>query len=220
MGPPATDAATLARFLVELRSAGIGDPALLTAFERVPRAMFFPDMRAGLLYAPIALPLPCGEEAAPPLRVARLLHHLRLSPGLGVLEIGTGSGYPAALMASLGCSVLSLERTATLRRRAENALTLLGLETKVEIRQADGLAPLRPRDDRRFERIVLHGASGSLPNHLFDRLAPGGFLVAYRRKLGVTRLERWSRDASGQNSFEDLGEAPAPGLIEGLPAVL
>lgn len=207
----------LARFVLHLRSRGLTDPALLTAFERCPRAQFMPQAPAQHLYAGIHLPLPCGEEAPDAATLARHLLLLKLQPGLRVLEIGTGSGYFTALLARMGCSVVSLERYATLLKGAERALATLGLH-HVELRQADGLARLEHLGG--FDRLVLNGSVDGLSNHMLERLKEGGLVLGARKRNGETRLIQWTRGAGHVTEQGDCGPSRLPPLREGLPQVL
>lgn len=203
----------LARFVLHLRSRGLTDPALLNAFERCPRAQFLPHAPAQHLYSGLHLPLPCGEEAIDPSTLARHLVLLKLQPGLRVLEIGTGSGYFTALLARMGCSVVSLERYATLLKGAERALAALGLH-HVELLQADGLARLEHLGG--FDRLVLNGAVDGLANHVLERLKEGGLALGARKRNGETRLVQWTRAAGHVTEQSDYGASRLPPLREGV----
>ncbi|MCA1952848.1 MAG: protein-L-isoaspartate O-methyltransferase [Hyphomicrobiales bacterium] len=214
-GLPADTA--LARFILDLRSKGLTDPALLTAFERVPRARFLPGIAPGRLYSPLALPLPCGEEATDPFSLARHLVLLDLRPGLRVLEIGTGSGFLAALMARLGASVTSYERYRTLIRQAEAALRASGAED-VRLALGDGLARIEGLGG--FDRVILNGALEQVPAFLLERIGPGGIMLGHRRRGRETRLVIWRKDLTGHAEPQDLGPSRAGILRAGLPAAL
>ncbi len=207
----------LARFVLHLRSRGLTEPALLNAFEHTPRALFLPEMPAHFLYSGHHLPLPCGEEAIDPATLARHLVLLKLQPGLRVLEIGTGSGFMAALLARLGCSVVSLERYATLKSRAAQALAHLGLH-HVELHQADGLA--RAENLGGFDRLILNGTVDALPNHIFERLKDGGMVLGARKRSGNCQLMTWRKHAGQIMEAQDHGASRLPPLREGLAAAL
>lgn len=207
----------LARFVLHLRSRGLTEPSLLNAFERTPRGLFLPDIQPPLLYSNLHLPLPCGEEAIDPATLARHLVLLKLQPGLRVLEIGTGSGFFSALLARLGCSVVSLERYATLMRRAEGALSRLGLH-HVELHQADGLA--RTEHLGGFDRLILNGTVDALPNHVFERLKDGGLALGARKRSGTCQLMTWHKSAGRVIEPHDHGASRLPPLREGIPAFL
>lgn len=209
--------AALARFILDLRSRGLMDPALLTAFERLPRAEFLPGQALRHIYAPIALPLPCGEEATDPFTLARQLVLMDLNPGMSVLEIGTGSGFLSALMARLGCKVTSFERYRTLLKQAERRFRHLGIGD-VRAFLGDGLA--RHDSPETYDRIIVNGAVEAMPNHLFDRLKTGGMALASRHNGKETRLFSWKRDLSGFPVSVDCGPSRAGAMREGLPTIL
>jgi protein-L-isoaspartate(D-aspartate) O-methyltransferase len=211
------DDTALARFLLDLRSAGLTEPALFNAFERVPRSVFLPEARTGLLYQPIALPIACGEEAEDPFLIARMLLLARISPGQRILEIGTGSGFSAALMAMVGAEVISLERYARLGLHASRAINTLGLRS-VTILQADGLGR-RPIGGP-FDRLLLGGSLDLVPQQLFEGLVPGGIAIGGRRRQGETRLTLWRIDQAGFPVETDLGPARLAPLRSGLPRAL
>ena len=112
----------LAQFILTLRASGVRDKDLLVAFEKTTRGIFMPRSNQSLLYAPYALPIDCGAEATPPQVVAMVLGALNLKPGMRVLDIGTGSGYQAAVLARFGCQVVTLERFHTLHLAAARAM--------------------------------------------------------------------------------------------------
>lgn len=214
--PDAADAA-LARFILELRSRGLTDPALLNAFERLPRERFIPAFGADRLYSPLSLPIACGEEATDPYTLARHLRQLDVRPGHRVLEIGTGSGFQAAVMARLGASVASYDRYRTLLRGAEQALRASSIFT-VSLGLADGMDRLDRSDP--FDRIIINGAIESMPAGLLDRLNPHGIAMAARRRGLETRLVLWRKDLSGDAAEQDLGNSRLGPLRDGLPSVL
>lgn len=212
-----SDDTALARFILDLRSRGLTDPAMLNAFERVPRGHFAGKYPVSLLYSPISLPLPCGEEATDPFSLARHLLLIEIRAGLRVLEIGTGSGFLSALMVRLGATVTSYERYRTLIRRAETAWRLSGV-TGVMPLLGDGLA----RQDRAetFDRIIVNGALETVPQHLIDRLSPNGIALAHRRRGLETRLFLWRKDLSGHPVAKDCGPSRMGLMRAGLPLAL
>lgn len=192
----------LARFILDLRSKGLTDPALLNAFERVPRAAFVPGFDASFLYSSISLPIACGEEATNPFSLARQLVLLDIRPGQRVLEIGTGTGFLSAILARLGASVTSYERYRTLLRQAENAFRISNI-TSVTPLLGDGLARLERVDG--FDRIIVNGAVETMPQHLMDRLNANGIALAHRRRGLETNLIVWKKDLSGFPAANDCG---------------
>lgn len=197
-----------AAFVLALRGRGLRDTALLRAFERVPRARFaLPEHRAHAR-RDIALPLPCGAAMTAPGTVARMLALLRVEPGQSVLEVGTGSGYVAALMADLGAAVTGLERYAGLVRHAAERLGQAG----PRVLHADGLAPV----EGAYDRILVNGSVAALRPHWLAALKPGGRLVAgLRDGQGTCRLIAYLRDTDG---CEEGPAALLPALVPGRAA--
>lgn len=214
-----TDAAdaALARFILDLRSRGMTDPAVLTAFERLPREAFIPGFAARRLYSPVALPLPCGEEATDPFTIARHIVQLDIRPGHRVLEIGTGSGFQAAILARLGATLVSYERYRTLLRGAEQAFRATQI-TSVTPLLGDGLARLDRPDS--FDRIIVNGAVEALPPALFERLNPNGAVLMHRRLGLETRLVLLRKDLSGHAAEQEQGLSRMGPMRGGIPAVL
>lgn len=167
-----------AAFVLSLRARGIADLSLLRVMETVRREVFAPRRYADLSRQDVALPLPCGETMTAPTTVALMLAALAIRPGHRVLEIGTGSGYASALMASLGGEVRSVERKPVLFDSALQRLRTVGLVEKCEMVCGDGFA--EPSGEERYHRILLNGAfeGQGVPASVTSRLAVGGRLVA------------------------------------------
>jgi protein-L-isoaspartate(D-aspartate) O-methyltransferase len=158
-----------------LAAQGISDPATLAALRAVPRHEFVPeDLRR---YAYENAPLPIGREQtiSQPYIVATMTQAIRPRPGLRVLEIGTGSGYQAAVLAEAGCRVYSIEILAELAGRARATLARLGYDS-VQVRHGDGY--LGWPEAAPFDAVVVTAAPETLPRTLLEQLAPGGRLVA------------------------------------------
>ena len=189
-----------AAFILALRARGIRDTGVLRAMELVPREIFAPRRFVDLARADVALPLPCGQTMTSPGTVANMLVALGVEDGQRVLEIGTGSGYVTTLLTRLGGQVVSVERFATLAESATEHLKVAQTRgARIEI--GDGLAQ-RPRE--RFDRIVLNGACGSIPEAVTALLAPGGRLVGALTVDGVPRLVRIERHVDGA-LHQDIG---------------
>ncbi len=162
-------------FQLSLRRRGISDQAVLRAMEEVPRDAFVvPEDRAAA-WRDTALGIPCGQTISQPFVVAFMTEQLQVRPHHRVLEIGTGSGYQAAVLSRLCAEVVSVERFRTLADSARQRLKDLGI-TNVEVRLADGLA--LPADLGTFDRIIVTAAMPEIPASLTDLLAPDGVLVA------------------------------------------
>ena len=207
-----------AQFMLRMRARGVGDLRLLRALERAPRSLFMPQRYADIAARDIALPIGCGQTAPPPSIVAAMIEALDVRPGARVLEIGTGSGYAAALLAQLGGQVLSLERCQTLALEAAERLAAFGLEN-VRVAFADGLAyaPSEPE----YDRILVHALIEAPAMRLTRGLAPGGALVAVMADDAEQRIVRLTRDASGEIGAAAKGSARAfMPLVSGLARAL
>jgi protein-L-isoaspartate(D-aspartate) O-methyltransferase len=204
-------------FLLSLRARGVRDLALLRAMEKVSREHFAPSRFADLARQDVSVPLPCGQTMTAPHTVAALLGALELKPGCRVLEIGSGSGYVAALMGTMGAQVVSLERYRTLALAAHERLAGGGFSGSVELHHADGFQPDRALG--RFDRILVNGVMQVLPEALLARLGQGGRLVAALPSEGGARRVVVT---SGENGFEHaLGPAiRLPPLAPGLALAL
>lgn len=158
----------------QLRRRGIEDERVLTAMETVPREAFVPESVRGQAYADSALPIGEEQTISQPWIVAAICQALRLSGSELVLEIGTGSGYSAAVLARLAAHVVSIERHPELSRRAAEALEALEIRN-VELLIGDGSLGVPERAP--FDAIAVHATAPAAPPALVDQLADGGRLV-------------------------------------------
>lgn len=170
----ATDASRI-RLILELRRAGIVDAGVLGAIESVPRQRFIPETFQDQAWEDIALPIGLGQTISQPRVVATMTEALRVTKRHRVLEIGTGSGYQAAVLAQLCRRLYTIERHPALLAHAEAILKALGFTTIVT-RAGDGMAgwpDLAP-----FDRILVTAAPKAPPQALLDQLSPeGGVMV-------------------------------------------
>lgn len=159
----------------QLRERGISDQRVLEAMASIPREHFVGTVQRPWAYADEALPIAAGQTISQPYMVARMTELLAPKPGDRVLEVGTGSGYQAAVLAWLGASVLSIERHPELADAARDRLAGLGLGDGVEIRVGDGT---RGAPDRApFAGIIVTAGAPGIPASLREQLADGGRLV-------------------------------------------
>ena len=195
-----------AQFVLRLRARGIRDLRLLRALERAPRALFMPQRYGDIAARDIALPIGCGQTAPPPSILAAMIEALDPQPGRRVLEIGTGTGYAAALLAQLTGEVVSLERIQTLALEAAARLEAFGL-ANVRVAWADGLA-VDPKGGL-FDGVLVHALIATPVPRLTDLLAEGGSLVAAvaDEASGEQRIVRLSRQASGEIAVSARGAA-------------
>jgi len=164
-----------AGLVAELR-AHVADERVLRAIERVPREAFVPDDLRAHAYDNTALGIGCGQTISQPLVVARMTELLELGPEDRVLDVGTGSGYHAAILATLGAHVWSIERHADLSRRAGEALARAGV-ANVTLVLGDGSLGLPAEAPFEAINVAAAGSREALAA-LEDQLAPGGRLVA------------------------------------------
>jgi len=158
----------------ELRGLGIRDERVLEAFGTVPRHLFVPEALAGQAYRNASLPIAEGQTISQPFTVARILELLSLTGTEKVLEVGTGSGYQAALLTHLAAQVFTIERIEILARSARKVLDKLNIY-RVNIRVGDGT--LGWSQYQPYDAIVVAAAAPELPPVLVDQLAPGGRMV-------------------------------------------
>ena len=163
------------QLVMALRRQGITDNKALSAIERTPREVFVDEPFAYRAWDNSALPIACGETISQPFVVAYVTQELRLEPNMRVLEIGTGSGYQAAVLAPLCRKVYTIERHGPLLKEAEARFRKLKLDNVVT-RHADGL--LGWPEQAPFDRILLSAAVAAPPDILIKQLKPGGMLIA------------------------------------------
>jgi len=159
----------------QLRARGIADERVLAAMGKVPRERFVDERLARRAYADSALPLEAEQTISQPWVVAAICEALGLEGGERVLEIGTGSGYSAAVLAQLADAVLSIERVAELAETARSNLSGIEGAERIEIRVSDG--SVGAPDAAPFDAIAVHAAAPQAPASLVGQLAPGGRLV-------------------------------------------
>ncbi|MEW5992651.1 MAG: protein-L-isoaspartate(D-aspartate) O-methyltransferase [Chloroflexota bacterium] len=158
----------------QLRRRGIADERVLAVMGDLPRERFLPPRYEDLAYADAAAPIDEGQTISQPYIVALMTELLRVAPGDRILEIGTGSGYQAAVLAGLGAKVTSIERFPALAEAARQRLAGLGIEG-VEIRVADGSAG--DPAGAPWDGIVVTAAAPAVPGPLREQLAIGARLV-------------------------------------------
>lgn len=181
----------------QLRPRGIADERVLAVMASLPRELFIPPELEAHAYMDDALPIAAGQTISQPYMVARMTELLRPNPGMRVLEVGTGSGYQAAVLARLGCSVVSVERHVALADAARARLEALGLGGSVEVVAGDGSVG-RPADAP-FDAIVVTAAAPVVPASLPGQLAEGGRLVV---PIGPPKRQELTLVTRHGNDFE------------------
>jgi protein-L-isoaspartate(D-aspartate) O-methyltransferase len=197
------------RLAARLAQAGIRDPRVLRALEDVPRHLLVPEALRTQAYRDAALPIGEGQTISAPSTVAAMTEALQLRGDESVLEVGTGSGYQAAVLSRLAARVVTIERRPGLAARARSALDALGV-ANVVVHLGDGSRG-RPADGP-FDAIVVTAAAPEVPPPLLEQLAPGGCLVGpfgARDRQVLLRLRRGEdggirRESLGPCRFVDL----------------
>lgn len=190
------------RLILELRRHGVTDTKVCAVIERLPREIFVPDAFLDQAYENTALPIGCHQTLSAPIVVGRMTQALELNERMKVLEVGTGSGYHAAVLSKLCRRVYTVERHRELLEEAERRFKELGL-TNITWKVGDGT--LGWPEQAPFERIIVTAAAMDVPPVLAQQLAPGGLMVVpVDDGVGDPRLLRVRRDEEGLET-EDLG---------------
>jgi protein-L-isoaspartate(D-aspartate) O-methyltransferase len=204
-------------FQLSLRRRGISDQAVLRAMEEVPREAFVEMGDAAFAYRDSALGIACGQTISQPFVVAYMTEQLQLQKHHRVLEIGTGSGYQAAVLSRLARTVLTVERFRTLADSARLRLEKAGCDN-VEVMLADGYD--LPANIGPFDRIIVTAAMAQIPENLTARLETNGILIApVGPPHGVQTLVRIVKAEAGLDRKElvDVRFVPAlPGIAREL----
>jgi len=202
------------RLIMELRREGINDTRVLSAIERVPRERFVPETFADRAYDNIALPIGHGQTISQPFVVAYMTEKLDVGERMKVLEIGTGSGYQAAVLAKLCRRLYTIERHRELLREAEKRFAELRLDNIVT-RYGDGSRGWP--EQAPFDRIIVTAAAPEMPETLIEQLKPGGRMVLpLGHDLFDQRLVRVTRGEDGPE-IEPLLDVRFVPLVSGAP---
>jgi protein-L-isoaspartate(D-aspartate) O-methyltransferase len=200
-----------------LRAEGISDLDLLTAVEQTQRSLFVPPQFADEAYSSRTIPIECGSFLEGIDFAVRILHHLKLKPGQRVLEIGTGSGFTAAVMGRMAERVLSIDRYKTLTTAAQRRMESLGLRSVI-IRHADGSAGMQ--GEGTFDRILVTAAFNAMPRFYTDQLVSGGSMIApLMISENECRMVRLTKTGS-RFEREELFDAPYLPIVPRLASLL
>lgn len=200
------------RLIDDLRAGGIVDERVLNAIRMLPRHQFVDEALASRAYENNALPIGHGQTISQPLVVAKMTEALLAHAPKRVLEVGTGSGYQAAVLAALGVEVFTVERIGDLLRVARKRFRSLGLH--VRSKHDDGR--IGWPEEGPFDGIIVTAAGAALVEALIDQLAPNGVLVAPVGAASGQTLLRLRKLADGTLEQEDLGAVMFVPLLSGL----
>lgn len=201
------------RFLFALRSRGVTDARVLTAMERIDRGRFVKGIFSDRAYEDMPLPISCGQTISQPSVVGLMTQALNVQPRDVVLEVGTGSGYQAAILSQLARRVYSVDRHRRLVREAVELFSALGLSniTAVARDGSFGLPEQAP-----FDRIIVTAAAEDPPSPLLSQLKPGGIMVLpVGQSDTVQSLIRVTRTETGFD-YDELRPVRFVPLVEGL----
>lgn len=208
-----TDASTLMQFLYTLRSKGVTDTRVLTAMEKVDRAAFIRGLFSERAYEDMPLPIPCGQTISQPSVVGLMTQALRAGPRDTVLEVGSGSGYQAAVLSHIVRRVYTVDRHKRLVSEAREVFDALGL-SNITAFTADGSYGLP--DQAPFDRILVTAAAEDPPGPLLAQLKVGGVMVLpVGQSDAVQSLIRVTRHESGFE-YDEMRPVRFVPLIEGL----
>jgi len=208
---------SFAAFLLRLRGKGIVSKELVAAFEATPRAMFLPGQWQSVAWSERMVPIECGEAIEGVDLQATAIAALELNNGHRVLEVGTGSGFTAAVMARLSARVITVDRFKTLAEQARQRFEKLGLANAIA-RHADGANGLPGEGP--FDRIIAWTAFDGLPRPFVDQLSSGGTMIA---PIGSAEGEQVLAKLTKVGSrFErsDIASARLQPIAKGVAAVL
>ena len=201
------------RFLFQLRSRGVTDTRVLTAMERIDRGLFVRNVFADRAYEDMPLPIACGQTISQPSVVGLMSQALQVNPRDTVLEVGTGSGYQAAVLSQLARRVYTVDRYRRLVREAAELFRQLDLVNITAI-PADGSHGLP--DQAPFDRIIVTAAAEDPPGPLLEQLKPGGIMVVpVGQSDAVQALIKVTRTSRGFD-YEELRPVRFVPLVEGM----
>lgn len=199
-----------AAVVLRLRAEGLSDLDILTAVEQTPRSLFVPPLLVSDAYSSRTIPIECGAFMEGIDLVIRILHHLKVKPGHRVLEVGTGSGFTAAVMGRLAERVLTVDRYKTLTVAAQKRIESLSMRN-ITIRHGDGSAGMP--GEGTFDRILVTGAFSTMPRFYADQLVSGGTMITpVMESETVCRMVRLTKTGS-RFEREELFEVPYQAII-------
>lgn len=213
-GPPDEYAEARHRMVEHSETMGVRDSATLSAMRQVPRHEFVPENHRDRAYGDHPLPIGHGQTISQPYIVAYMTEMLNPTPGMKVLEVGTGSGYQAAVLAEIGCEVYTIEIFETLANHARSRLERLGYGD-VEVRHGDGHYGWS--EEAPFEAVIVTAAAGYIPPALVEQLEPGGrMVIPVGSVYGVQNLILVQKDEEGEIRTRNLLPVRFVPMLKGL----
>lgn len=188
------------RLMMTLSDQGIRDRRVLTAIGRVPRHRFVPPSYLDVAYTNAPLPIGDGQTISQPFMVAYMTERLGARPGDRVLEIGTGSGYQAAVLAEMGCEVFSVERIPRLAEKAGQTLRELGYGVKIRVGDGNEGWP----EEAPFRGIMVTAGARDAPEPLLEQLETGARLVVPVGSAWLQYLTIITRTPEGFKHEKDI----------------
>lgn len=194
----------------QLEARGISDQQVLEAMRSVPRHLFVPEALTHRAYDDAPLPIGYGQTISQPYVVAWITQNLEVSSGMHVLEIGVGSGYQAAILAFLGCTVFGIERLRQIYQLTFTRLKKMGLRS-IHLHNGDGTLGLKQAAP--FDRIIVSAGGPEIPKPLFEQLSEDGImLIPVGARPRAQRLLKICK-SHGKATVEDLGPAEFVDLV-------
>ena len=200
----------------QLVSRGIRDERVLAAMRKVPRHRFAPNLDPARAYTDRPHAIGDGQTISQPYIVALMSELAELEPPCKVLEVGTGSGYQAAVLAEMGCSVFTIEIIESLANQARALLASEGYEDRVQCRFGDGYRGWSAQAP--FDAVIVTAAAPRIPQPLLDQLRVGGRLVIpVGDHWQVLEVHRRTKDGFERERVSDVRFVPMTGEVRGVP---
>ncbi|WP_419912293.1 protein-L-isoaspartate(D-aspartate) O-methyltransferase [Hoeflea sp.] len=206
-----------ASLVLRLRAEGIADNRLVAAVEQTPRNLFTPPAYLDLAYSARSIPIECGEYMEGADLSLRLLHHMELEAGQRVLEVGTGSGFTAAVMSRIVERVVTIDRYRTLSQLAAQRFSRLGF-SNIVVEVGDGQE--RTLQEGTFDRILVSAAFQEMPRSFAERLVSGGKMIAAIGEADQPQTVVRLTKIGSRFEKEDLFKVRFQPLLKGSAAVL
>lgn len=201
-----------AQLVKEIASKGITDEQVLKAVEEVPRHFFFDSAFTEQAYVDKAFPIGAGQTISQPFTVAFQTQLLEVKPGDKILEIGTGSGYQAAILSVLKAKVYTIERQKELFRFSQSIINQMGYK-RIVFFYGDGYNGQPSYGP--YDKIIITCGAPSLPEKLTEQLKPGGFLVAPIGKGQIQEMCRYIKTENGSLTTEKYGDFSFVPMLKG-----